>query len=184
MCVQVRMWCSRAWGRVCWTTPSWATTPASLLMDRQVRVKNLGNIRSSSILLLAWVLKVKLSPKCNLGLLCECIWGQTDFQWECYGHFYNSIKICIFKTVRSLDTTWNSAGSITRVSTHQHQQFTKKKVFEQLMLAVACSARRRPASGEESMSEWDVTWRTVKVELLSSNNYPHQISRHFSGFWF
>ena len=122
-CVQVRMWCSRAWGRVCWTTPSWATTPASLLMDRQVRVKNLGNIRSSSILLLAWVLKVKLSPKCNLGLLCECIWGQTDFQWECYGHFYNSIKICIFKTVRSLDTTWNFAGSITRVSTHQHQHW-------------------------------------------------------------
>ena len=30
---------------------------------------------------------------------------------------------------------------------------TKKKVFEQLMLAVACSARRRPASGEESISE-------------------------------
>ena len=41
---------------------------------------------------------------------------------------------------------------------------TKKKVFEQLMLAVACSTRRRPASGEESISERDVTWRTVKVE--------------------
>ena len=33
------------------------------------------------------------------------------------------------------------------------------------MLAVACSTRRRPASGEESISECDVTWRTVKVEL-------------------
>ena len=32
-----------------------------------------------------------------------------------YGHFYNSIKIAIFKTVRSVDTTWNFARSITRV---------------------------------------------------------------------
>ena len=39
------------------------------------------------------------------------------------------------------------------------------------MLAVACSAHRRPE--EVSISERDVTWRTVKVELLSSsNNYP------------
>ena len=53
------------------------------------------------------------------------------------------------------------------------------------MLAAACSARRRPASGEESISEWDVTWRTVKVELLSSsNNYPREISRDFYSFWF
>ena len=71
-------------------------------------------------------------------------------------------KTSIFKTVRSLDTTWNCAGSITRVSTHE---FTKKKVLEQLTLAVACSTRRRPACGEASISEWDVTWRTVKVEL-------------------
>ena len=41
--------------------------------------------------------------------------GQTHLQWECYGHFYNSIKISIFKTLRKLDTTWNFAGSITRV---------------------------------------------------------------------
>ena len=92
-------------------------------------------------------LKLKLSPKCNLGSLCECTWvkrsyksimpmkeailrftvflfsGQTHFQWERYGHFYYSIKICIFKTLRSLDTTWNFAGSITRVSTHEHQHW-------------------------------------------------------------
>ena len=49
--------------------------------------------------------------------------GETHFQWECYGHFYASIKISIFKTVRSLDTTWNFAGSITRVSTHEHQHW-------------------------------------------------------------
>ena len=28
--------------------------------------------------------------------------GQTHFQWECYGHFYASIKIAIFKTLRRL----------------------------------------------------------------------------------
>ena len=28
-----------------------------------------------------------------------------------------------FKTVRNLDTTWNFAGSITRVSTHEHQHW-------------------------------------------------------------
>ena len=85
-------------------------------------------------------LKVKLSPKRNLGFFCECIWvkpscksmitmkeaflrftvflfsGQTHFQWECYGHFYDSIKISIFKTVRRLDTTWIFAHSITRLS--------------------------------------------------------------------
>ena len=25
--------------------------------------------------------------------------GQFHFQWVCYGHFYNSIKIIIFKTL-------------------------------------------------------------------------------------
>ena len=92
-------------------------------------------------------LQVKLSPKYNRGFFCECTQvkpssksiittkeallrftvfpcsGQTHFQWECYGHFYDSIKISIFKTVRSLDTTWSFAGSITRVSTHEHQHW-------------------------------------------------------------
>lgn len=52
------MWCSSALGRVCWTTPSWATTPASLHMDRQVRLQackhknlcQLGNIDRGIIL--------------------------------------------------------------------------------------------------------------------------------------
>ena len=119
---------------------------------------------------------------------CECIWFKSSCKsiitmkeallrftviTKCYGHFYTSIKISIFKTLRRLDTTWNFARSITRVSTHEHEhwehclctQFTKKKVFEQLMLAVACSASRRPANQEVSIvSECDVTWRTVKVD--------------------
>ena len=85
-------------------------------------------------------------------LFCECIWVKpvcksiimrkkallrfntfsfsdlTHFQWECYGH-YASIKIAIFKTVRMLDTIWNFARGITRVSTHrsteQHTLYTK-----------------------------------------------------------
>ena len=86
--------------------------------------------------------KAKLSPKCNLETrvkpLCKSIittkeallrftvfsfLGQTRFQWECYGHFHVSIKISIFKTVRRLETTWNFAGSITRVSTREHQHW-------------------------------------------------------------
>ena len=140
-------------------------------------------------------LKAKLLPKCNLGfflwmfipsyksiittkeaLLRFAVFlfsGQTHFQWECKGHFYDSIKISIFKTQRRLDTTWNFARSITRVSTHEHkhwehclctQSLLKNKVLEQLKLAVACSARRRPASGEVLISECDATWRTVKVD--------------------
>ena len=45
-----------------------------------------------------------------------------------------------------------------------YTEFAKKKVFEQLTLAAACSAIRYPASGEVSISECNVTWRTVKVE--------------------
>ena len=37
------------------------------------------------------------------------------------GHSYTSIKVAILKTLRRLDTTWNFAGSITRVSTHEHE---------------------------------------------------------------
>ena len=44
-----------------------------------------------------------------------------------------------------------------------YTEFTKKKLFEQLTLAVAHSACCCPASGEVLISEWDVTWRTVKV---------------------
>ena len=39
------------------------------------------------------------------------------------GHFYVSIKIAIFKTIRRLDTTWSCAHSITRVSTYEHEHW-------------------------------------------------------------
>ena len=103
---------------------------------------------------------------------------QTHFQWECYMHFYTSIKIAIFKTVRRLDITWNFACSITRVSAHEQehwehclctQSLLKKKVFEQLTLAVACFASRRHGSrdlmysvidtsglGKKNMTDWDL----------------------------
>ena len=82
--------------------------------------------------------------------------------------FYNSIKITIFKTLRRLNTTWNFACSITRDRALRtlfvHTEFTKKRVFEQLTLAVACSAGRCPASREVWVSECAVTWKRVKVE--------------------
>ena len=45
-----------------------------------------------------------------------------------------------------------------------YTEFTEKKGFEQLKLAVACSASVCPASWEVLISEYDVTWRRVKVE--------------------
>ena len=64
--------------------------------------------------------------------------GQTHFQWKCYGHFYDSIKIAIFKTLRRLFV---------------YTYFTKKNIFELLMLAVTCSASHRPASWEALISK-------------------------------
>ena len=45
-----------------------------------------------------------------------------------------------------------------------YTEFTKKKVFEQLTLAVACSASCRHGSQEVLISECIVTWRWVKVD--------------------
>ena len=84
--------------------------------------------------------KVKLKPKSNRGFNCDWIWvkplcksiitmkeallrltvvsfaGKLIFNGV-LGHFYASINIAVFKTLRRLNTTWNFARSITRVST-------------------------------------------------------------------
>ena len=78
-------------------------------------------------------LKVKLSPKCNLGFFwvkpsCESekgtfkidhifVFGSNSFSVGVL-RALASIKIVIFKPLRRLDTTWNFTRSITRVSTH------------------------------------------------------------------
>ena len=90
--------------------------------------------------------KVKLSPKSNQGFICEWIsvkpWcksiittkeallritvvsfsGKLNFSGV-RGHWYASIKITIFKTLRRLNTTWNFVRGITRVSTHEHEHW-------------------------------------------------------------
>ena len=87
--------------------------------------------------------KVKLSPKSDLGFICECICvkplcksmittkeaflrftvvsflGKFIFNGV-LGHSNASIKIAIFKTLRRLDITGNFARSITGVS-HEHK---------------------------------------------------------------
>ena len=83
---------------------------------------------------------------------CIFVFGSNSFSMECMGYFYASIKITIFKTLRRLDTTWNFAHSITRVSTHEHERWEHcvhsllKRVFKQLTLTVACSAPSRHGS--------------------------------------
>ena len=97
------------------------------------------------------------------------VFGSNSFSVECYGHFYDSIKIAIFKTLRRLDKTLNFARTITRVSTHEHEHWehclcTQSLLKREFTLAVACSTSHRPANGEVLISECNVTWRTVKVE--------------------
>ena len=78
--------------------------------------------------------------KSNRGFICDWIWVKSlckciittkaallrftvvSFSGKPFFsgvHFYDSIKISFFKTLRRLDTTWNFARSITRVSTHE-----------------------------------------------------------------
>ena len=88
----------------------------------------------------------RLSPKSNRGFICDWLWikpsckstitmkeallrftvvlfsGKQIFNGV-KGHVYASIKISIFKPLRSLDTTWNSAHCITRASTHENEHW-------------------------------------------------------------
>ena len=97
--------------------------------------------------------------------------GQTHFQWECYGHFSDSIIIAIFETLRRLDTTWNFACSITRVSKHEHEhwehclctQSLLKRTFlndspQQLLLPLAA------VTAAEKYRSLNATWH-VRGEL-------------------
>ena len=102
--------------------------------------------------------------------------GQTHFQWECLGHFSDSIKIAIFKTLRRLDTTWNFACSITRVSTHEHehwehclwtQSLLKWRFFEQLTLVAVSPARRRHGRQKVSIPECNLSGRLEERSTIT-----------------
>ena len=90
--------------------------------------------------------KVKLSPKSNQGFIYDWIWVKPSCEFiittkeellrftvvsflgklifnGVLGHSDSSIKIAIFTTLGRLDTTWNSACGITRVSTHEHEHW-------------------------------------------------------------
>ena len=140
-------------------------------------------------------LKVKLLPKSNLGFICESIWVKTlcncakaallRFTVVLFsgklifngvlGHSYASIKITIFKTPRGLDTTWNFARSITRVSTHEHehwehclciQSLLKRRFLNNLaaVFSVCCCDGRQKVL----IPECDLTGRRVMVDRSSS----------------
>ena len=98
------------------------------------------NVYESNLRVKAWLRR----KRHFLRLTLFSFSAQTNCQWECMGHIYDSIKICIFQTVRRLDTTWNFVRSITSVipTLFVYTEFTKRKVFEQLTLAVASSSSR------------------------------------------
>ena len=80
--------------------------------------------------------KVKLSPKCNRGFICDWIWVKPSGKCiimtkeallRCTIVWFSGTFIlkgsAIFRTLRRLGTTWNFARSITRVSTHEHEHW-------------------------------------------------------------
>ena len=99
--------------------------------------------------------------------------GQTRFQWECLGQIRSSLKIVIFKRLRSLDTTWNFACTITRVSTHEHHhwehclctQSLLKSVYNDFQTALHC------VTAQHSSSWWVLGW--VYTQLLHLCNHRH-----------
>ena len=89
---------------------------------------------------------------------------------------FTMVSFSGFKTVRSLNTTWNFARSITRVSTHEHehwedclctQSLLKKKVFGQLTLAVASPVHRRHGRHKVSIPECDLTGRLEERSTIT-----------------
>ena len=138
---------------------------------------------------------MKLSPKSNQGFICVWIWvkplcksiittkeallrftvvsfsGKLIFNGV-RGHFYASIKITIFKTLRSLDTTWNFACSITRVSTHEHEHWEHCMCTQSLLKRrtthVSNSTSGMPPSWQTNsvIPECNLTGRSVMVDLL------------------
>ena len=83
--------------------------------------------------------------------VCVCVCVQPALQLRPCWRIHTVKTLCYSETlakilcVKDLLSFCLSGLSVHRV--------TKNKVFEQLMLAAACSARRCPASGEESTSE-------------------------------
>ena len=103
---------------------------------------SLTSFKSAGSLLLKWI-SPKMQPRlffvnlwvkhlCTriittkgplLGFTVFLFLTQTQTQWECLRQISDIINIAIFKTLRRLDTTWNSDRSITRVSTHEHKHW-------------------------------------------------------------
>ena len=139
---------------------------------------------------------MKLSQKSNQGFICDWIWvkhlckriittkealfrfnvvlfsGKLIFNVSCISQLL-LIKTAIFKTLRMLDTTWNFAyGLYTWTRTLRtlfvYTEFTKKKVFGQLTLAVASPACHRHGRQKVSIPECDLTGRRAMVDRSSS----------------
>ena len=121
----------------------------------------------------------------HLRLIGFSFSGQNHFQWSAMGTFIR-IKIYIFITLRRLDTTWNFARSITRVSTHEHEhrehclcrKFLNNSHYQLFFCSpLSCQSRSVDLRMQHIMEE-----SKVGMLLSSSNNYLCEISRDFSGF--
>ena len=121
---------------------------------------------SSSVMCCSF--KVKLSLKFNWDFFC--IWVKpscktiitmkeallrftvflflgNSFSVGALRALYNSIKVSTFKSLRSLDTTWNFACSITRVCTHEHSSTGPHTLDPDVSISKYFSAAMTTASG-------------------------------------
>ena len=138
--------------------------------------------------------KVKLSPKCNVGFLCECIWVKTlcksifkmkeallhfhfwfklIFNWSVWGKLAIASKLLFSKHLEGSTQHETflvvSPGSLN-MNTSIENEFTKKTVFEQLTLAVGLACGPSSTSHRHGSWECNVTWRwnaTVFWQQLS-----------------
>ena len=101
---------------------------ATLLANRSDKRQESGRIKAVGCWLESgrWV---KPSWKSIITMKEALLWltvfsflGQTHFNGSATGTFMIMI-IWLFKTSRRLDTAWNFARSITRVSTHEHEHW-------------------------------------------------------------
>ena len=94
-------------------------------------------------------LKVKLLPKCNLGFFLW-MWVKPSCKSIIMTKEALSRFATIFKTLRRLDTTWNFACGITRVSTHEHEHWEHCLIDHKLLLSLfskLCVHKQLPLSG-------------------------------------
>ena len=105
-------------------SPRWPATSITH-SERLLNFQNPSKYRNKK----TWdkqLVKVKLSPKCNLGFYCECIWVKPSCKSIITKRgTFRIYCIFVFWVNLIFSATWNTDCSITRVSTHEHEHWER-----------------------------------------------------------